>query len=51
MLAMLPAIKTVSLKTLYEKYSSNTFIKKLSLKIRMVIPKEDALFKAKTSPK
>ena len=44
---MLLARKTVSMKTLYEEHSSKTFIKKVSLKSRMVIPEEDVLFKAR----
>ena len=33
-----------SIKTLYEKYSSETFVKELSLKSCLVILKEDILF-------
>ena len=44
---MLPARKTGSMKILYEEHSSKTFIKKVSLKSRMVIPEEDVLFKAR----
>ena len=33
-----------SIKTLYEKYSSETFVKELSLKSCLVILKEDMLF-------
>ena len=45
-----PGQKIVSMNTFQEEHSSKSF-KNLSLKNRMVIPKEDVLFIARPSPK
>ena len=50
-LAMLLVRKIVSMKTFYEEHSSKTFVKKFSLKSHILIPKEDVLLKARSSPK